>query len=371
VTPRIARRPWLVPALLAAALALVPLAARAPASRPVELAYFYGAGCPHCAAMSAFLGRMQAEQPRLRVQAYEVYANRDNARLLGRVAAGYGTEIEGVPMVFVGDAAFGGYSDEIAVRIAQAIRACAARDCGSPLARAARSAPPAALTLSAVLAAAAVDAINPCAFAVLIILLTAILAAGTRRRALLAGLAFSASIFISYYLMGLGLYSAARAAGVTRAIYAAVAALAILIGLFNLKDFLWYGKWFRMEVPLAWRPAMQRILGGVTSVPGAFVIGFVVSLFLLPCTSGPYVVILGLLARSAARSEAMLWLLLYNAIFVLPMLAITGAVTLGLTTLDDVEVWRTGHIRRLHLAAGIVLLALGAGMLVALWSGWL
>lgn len=116
------------------------------------------------------------------------------------------------------------------------------------------------MTLPAVLSGAAVDAINPCAFAVLIILITAVLGAGGRQRALYAGLAFSLSIFVSYYLMGLGLYSAVEAAGITQGLYLAVAVLAILIGLLNLKDYPWYGKWFVMEVPLSWRPKLKRLI---------------------------------------------------------------------------------------------------------------
>ena len=366
----LARRLLAALALLAMAwVALPPV--RAQPAPAVELAFFYGQGCPHCAAMDNFLQALGAAHAQLRVRAYEVYGNRDHARLLARVADGYGVAIEGVPTVFVGNAAFSGYSAEIAGRIARAVVECERRDCGSPLARASAAAPPAALTLSAVLMAAAVDAINPCEMAVLLILLIAVLESGNRRRALFAGLAFSAAIFISYFLMGLGLYSAVQAVGVARRITVAVALLAVLIGLFNLKDYFWYGRWFTMEVPIRWRPAMQRVIRRVTSVPGAFLVGFVVSLFLLPCTSGPYLVILGLLAKTATRADAMLWLLLYNAVFVVPMLAITGAVYLGLTTPDDVEVWRTEHLRKLHLAAGILLLLLGAALLAGMGLGWL
>ena len=148
-----------------------------------------------------------------------------------------------------------------------------------------------------------------------------------------------------------------------------VAALAILIGLFNLKDYLWYGKWFTMEVPLSWRPALQKLIKGVTSVPGAFLIGFVVSLFLLPCTSGPYIVILGLLAKAAARNYAISLLLLYNFIFVLPMLLITLAIYFGFTTTEKAEEWRQKRLKVLHLIAGIIILLLGIGMFVAVGLG--
>jgi cytochrome c biogenesis protein CcdA len=177
-------------------------------------------------------------------------------------------------------------------------------------------------------------------------------------------------VFISYYLMGLGVYSAVEAAGITHGLYIAVAALAIVIGLFNLKDYLWYGKWFVMEVPLNWRPRLKQLIQRVTSVTGAFLIGFAVSLFLLPCTSGPYIVILGLLAETETRASAMLWLVLYNIVFITPMIAITVAVYLGLTTTDRAEAWRTRHLAALHLVAGVLLLLLGAGMLVSLRFGY-
>jgi len=352
--------------LLVAFLWLVPAAAGA--AYPVELDLFYGSGCPHCAGMQQSLERMQQRYPELRMREHEVYFNAENADLFERVARGYGVQIEGVPTVFVGEHAIVGYSSEIEAWLDRVIRECSARGCGSPLARAAAGAP-AGLTISAVIAGAAVDAINPCAFAVLIILITAILASGARRRALYAGLLFSLSVFVSYYLMGLGLYSAVQAARLTHALYVAIALLAIVIGLFNLKDYLWYGKWFAMEVPQRWRPAMKKLLQGVTSVPGAFLVGFAVSLFLLPCTSGPYIVVLGLLAKTSTQSQAALWLLLYNAIFVLPMVAITGAVYLGWTTAEKLEQWRTRSLRLLHLIAGIVLLMLGLAMLGSLWLG--
>ena len=354
-------------ARLAAVLALLATSAAAlAASHPVELDFFYGSGCPHCAAMQESLQRMQGRIPELRVREHEVYFDRENARLLERVTRGYGVAIEGVPTTFVGDVATVGYSPEIEARLEKAVRDCAEHGCASPLSRAVAGAPP-ALTVSAVVAGAAVDSINPCEFAVLIMLVAAILGAGGRKRALAAGLAYSLSVFISYYLMGLGLYSAVQAAGVTRALYLGIAWLAIAIGLFNLKDFLWYGKWFAMEVPQGWRPALKRMVQGVTSVPGAFLVGFAVSLFLLPCTSGPYVVILGLLARTTTRGEAALWLLLYNAIFILPMVLITVALHLGWTTTEKLEAWRTRSLESLHLAAGIVLVLLGAGMLA--WLG--
>ena len=161
------------------------------------------------------------------------------------------------------------------------------------------------LTFTAVVTAAAVDAINPCAFAVLIILITAVLGAGSRRRVLYAGLAFSLAIFISYYLMGLGVYSAVEAAGATRrsTSWSACSPSSSACSTSRITSGTADGSSWRCRAPGG--PPMKRIIQRVTSVPGAFLTGFVVSLFLLPCTSGPYIVILGLLGKTATRPQAL------------------------------------------------------------------
>jgi len=184
------------------------------------------------------------------------------------------------------------------------------------------------------LPAALADSINPCAFAVIILLLFSILALErNHKRAIWAWLLFSLAVFISYFLMGLGIFSllASFQVEAIATIKWIVAWLAILIALFNLKDFIRYGKWFLMEVPLSWRPKMQKIIQSVTSPAWAFVIGLVVSLFLLPCTSGPYFVVLGYLASEASKLQAWgyFYLFLYNLIFVLPMLALVLVIGLG------------------------------------------
>jgi len=63
-------------------------------------------------------------------------------------------------------------------------------------------------------------------------------------------------------------------------------------------------------------------------------------------------------------------LLLYNLIFVLPMLIITSAIYFGFTTTEKAEEWRTRKLKILHLIAGIIMLLLGIGMFVAMALGY-
>ncbi|MFH1592435.1 MAG: cytochrome c biogenesis protein CcdA [Candidatus Woesearchaeota archaeon] len=343
------------------------------AEEEVTAYYFYGAGCPHCAKMTLFLNELQEKYPSLDIQKLETYSNQENRELFEQMSQAYGVGIQGVPTIFIDEKVINGFNSHTAESIEQEVIKCLDLGCISPLEKTEQNgeAPNLykKLTIPAVVAAAAVDAINPCAFAVLILLLTAILTTESRKKALSAGLAFTLAIFISYFLMGLGLYSAIQAAGITRTFYIIVAILAILIGLFNLKDYLWYGKWFIMEVPRKWRPKMKTIVKSATSVPGAFVIGVIISLFLLPCTSGPYIVILGLLAKATTRNYALLLLLLYNFIFILPMLIITLAIYFGFTTTEKAEEWRSKRLKTLHLIAGIIILLLGIGMIIGLFLG--
>jgi cytochrome c biogenesis protein CcdA/glutaredoxin len=339
-------------------------------SNSINIHIFYGKGCPHCGSALNFLDSLSEDYPSLMVVKHETYFNQDERELFEKLTNAYGNEIEGVPTTFINDKSFVGFSDSIGNSIEQEVQNCINTNCDDPLTQIKEGTNIIQkITIPAVISAAIVDAINPCAFAVLIILVSTILISKNRKRALLAGLAFSLSIFISYFLMGIGLYSAIQASGLDHTFYLIVAILAIFIGLFNLKDYFWYGKWFVMEVPRSWRPKMKSLIGGITSVPGAFGIGFIVSLFLLPCTSGPYIVILGLLAKSTTKSYAILLLVLYNLIFILPMILITLAIFFGFTTTKKAEKLRQKKLKILHLIAGIIILCLGVGMLVSIFFG--
>jgi len=227
------------------------------------------------------------------------------------------------------------------------------------------------LTIPVLVLAAAADSVNPCTFAVLVLLLGTLLVAGRKGKVLQAGLAFIAAIYISYFLMGIGIFSAIQAAGVQRPFILAVSSLAILLGLWNMKDFFAYGKWFTIEVPQRWRPTVKRITSSVVSIPGAFAVGVLDSLFLLPCSSGPYIAILALLSKTTTRVQGIGLLLFYNLIFILPLIIITLAVHFGYTTTARAERWRSARLGKLHLVSGIMMFILGAGMIIALQVGYL
>lgn len=229
------------------------------------------------------------------------------------------------------------------------------------------------LTLPTLVALAAADAVNPCELAVLTLALIAILTRypRDRKKVLQAGFAFTIAIFLMYLFYGLVLIHVFKGLsaieGIKIWLYRVLGIIGVILGALNIKDFFSYGALgMVMEVPRKWRPTMKNLIAKITSAKGAFVTGLIVALFLTPCTIGPYIICCGLL-EPLTIIETVPWLLLYNIIFVLPMIAITLIIYFGFTTIDVVYGWREKNLRLLHLIAGIILVLIG----FALLFGWL
>ncbi|MDD3678965.1 MAG: cytochrome c biogenesis protein CcdA [Patescibacteria group bacterium] len=208
--------------------------------------------------------------------------------------------------------------------------------------------------------AALVDSINPCAIAVLLILLTALLSQENRKKILKMGLTFTTAIYLAYLLLGLGLLGVVNLFGLAVYFHRAIGFLAIVLGILNIKDYFNYGGGgFVMEIPRKWRPKLKLIIQGTTSYFGVFVIGFLVTLFELPCTGGPYLFVLGLLSQGIGWSRVLFALLFYNLIFVTPLILLTTLIHFGFATIERVDKWKERNIKTLHLLAGIIMLFLG------------
>lgn len=218
------------------------------------------------------------------------------------------------------------------------------------------------------------DSVNPCAIAVLTMVLMTILIQNPekRKKVLLGGIAFVSAIYVGYLFYGLIIIQFFKTfAELLREnsvyIYNGLGIFAMILGALNIKDFFYYKKGgIATEMPIWMRPKVKKIIEKITSPAGAFIIGFLVTLFLLPCTIGPYIIASGLLSELGTLC-ALPWLAYYNILFVLPMLAITLIIYFGFTRIQDVSGWKERNIKKLHLIAGILLFLVG----LALLMGWL
>jgi hypothetical protein len=194
-----------------------------------------------------------------------------------------------------------------------------------------------------------------------------------RHKILLGGIAFALGIFAFYITVGVlllfGIKSVLALANLKSIyIYGAFGVLTIILGILNIKDYVApRSLGFSMEVPTRWRPkmfgTMDKILFRFASIPAAFIAGVLVTAFLLPCITGPYFVA-GSLLKDLPLTTAVAWLAYYNFLFIFPMLVITTLVYASFTSVEKAHAFREKNIPKLHLIAGLMLLAVGIVILL-------
>lgn len=75
----------------------------------INIYFFYGDGCPHCAKEEKFLNTLEKEYKDIKINRYEVWNNRDNAQFLATLGRELGLDVNGVPLLIVGDKTFVGF----------------------------------------------------------------------------------------------------------------------------------------------------------------------------------------------------------------------------------------------------------------------
>lgn len=224
-------------------------------------------------------------------------------------------------------------------------------------------------TITTVVVSALVDSINPCAIGVLILLLSLLTALSyNRSRMIVIGMAYIFSIFAVYLVAGLGLSAVLSKIPIMFAVYLSllVALIVVGAGLVEIKDFFWYGQGFSLAIPPKKAKQIEHY-ARKSSIPGVMFLGAFVAGVELPCTGAPYLVIIMILSQNFNFSALML-MILYNFLFVLPLLVILFSVAFGHKKLHEVKRWKQSYRKYMRLAAGILMIALGV-LLMLLANG--
>lgn len=204
------------------------------------------------------------------------------------------------------------------------------------------------------------DGINPCAFSVLIFFIVFLFTLRkTTKHIILIGLLFIAMIFLAYMLIGLGIVHAFVLAEDKHLIAKISAGLLMFLGVVNIKDYFWYGKWFSLS-PHIKTDFYQRLLSTLT-VPSVMIVGFLVGLCTFPCSGGIYVAILGVLAAKTTYLKGLYYMLIYNFMFVLPLFIILFFL-LNRRTLGIISRWENANKKQLKLIMGGIMITMGVGI---------
>lgn len=221
--------------------------------------------------------------------------------------------------------------------------------------------------LGAVLVTAAVDSINPCAIGVALLLVATLVKQDRRRDILKIGMIYVAAVYTTYLLAGIGIIYALGSVSVQIANYITVFVSLIVIagGILEIKDFYWYGKGSSLMIPEKYSEKIAERMDGLTT-PAAILLGIFVAAVELPCTGGPYLAILTVIhqtivAPSAAGFplSALALMLLYNLIFVMPLIAIVVFSYLGSYKVSEMKKWKHMNKARMRMAAGLLMVFLG------------
>lgn len=98
-------------------------------NQTVNIYFFWGEGCPHCADEKPFLDHLEVKYPELKVESYEVWYDQENAKLFSEMAEAFGTTAQYVPTTFIGDKYWVGYADHIAKEMEAKIKSCIDNGC--------------------------------------------------------------------------------------------------------------------------------------------------------------------------------------------------------------------------------------------------
>ncbi len=320
------------------------------AGRVIQLQYYYSPGCKSCLRflkhsipeMEKKLN-LKIEVTRFDILKAEVYED-FHARL-----ADLGVEEKAFPALVIGGVLLQG-DREIAAKLEGELLA-SAQGKGQDQPGVATTEPGhreligAELAVLPILLAGLLDGVNPCAFTTMIFLISSLALAGwSRRETLYIGMFFTTAVFLTYYLIGLGLFQGLRAASVFPLIaliikWVLIGALLFLSGL-SLYDYfivrsgrssemvLQLPRFFKLKI----HETIRKRVRTTALIGGSLMLGVLVSLFELACTGQVYFPVIAYLVRLGKDPRAYLYLLLYNSGFIVPLLLVFLLIYFGISS---------------------------------------
>jgi glutaredoxin len=379
--------------------------------RKFVLYFFWGKGCPHCAKEKVFLDEMKKKYPGMQIKDYEVWYNKQNAILLSRMAETYKIKASGVPVIFIGENAFVGFSEPSKEEIGESIRKCSVNKCINPIDKVnpliSETTPvdkdsgttfygekskeiedyecikksnivnipligkvdTSEMSLPFMtLVIAGLDSFNPCAFFVLFSLLGLLVYAQSRKKMLIIGSVFVFFSGFIYFLFMSAWLNLFLLMGQVSTITKVAGVVSLIIATINIKDFFVFKKGISLTIPDSAKPKLfdrMRKLMKSTSLfsilAGTAVLAVAANSYELLCTAGfPMVFARILTLNNLSMSSYYMYLIFYNLIYVIPLsiIVIAFTVTLGRKKLTE---WQG---RVLKLVSGTMMLGLGLVLLL-------
>ncbi|MFZ2454877.1 MAG: cytochrome c biogenesis protein CcdA [Candidatus Altiarchaeia archaeon] len=349
------------------------------------ITFFYSPTCEHCHKVDAMLGELSVRFPQITVTQYNA-AESNNAELKEAFDILYGVPQEKrayVPAVYVGDYYFVG--EEEAAGLEDAVRKYL--ETGSPCAcdkvSDARSQSKESIidrfkSFSAltVVFAGLVDSINPCAFAGIIFFMSYLAVTGRKGKdILIIGGLYSAGVFTAYMSLGLGftrfITLAEESTIISRLIYPVTGLVALIFAGYSFLDYrkakAGNAKDMTLQLPKRIKALTHTMIRKFARfrylVFAAFFLGFIISLFEFLCTGQVYLpTIIYIMGVPELKDQATMYLLLYNLLFIAPLVAIFLATYYGTTSTQLQKVF-SKNVSAIKLLTAVFFTVLGLYLL--------
>ena len=226
------------------------------------------------------------------------------------------------------------------------------------------------LKILPVAAAGLLDGVNPCAFTTLIFLLTALAVAGkSRREILIIGIFFTVSVYVTYYLVGLGFFGVLRAAESFQTVSTVIRWLLVAVLLvFAFLSFLDYLKIRKnrankiiLQLPKSMKKRIHKSVRNYTRstalVGSSIIMGFLVSVFELGCTGQIYFPTITYMIKTEGGMSGYLMLGIYNLAFIIPLAGVFLVTFRGVSS-ERVTVFFKRHLGTVKLVTVFLFLSL-------------
>ncbi|MEA4959577.1 MAG: cytochrome c biogenesis protein CcdA [Anaerolineaceae bacterium] len=354
---------------------------------PIYMAYFYQVGCKECNRAHADLQYLQSQYPQLIIEEFNIYEDTDIANWMAQ-RTGRENDFK-VPAVFIGDKAWIGEAEITSQNIAPYLDTL--KDSGSAAFWKGYDAATGTSALMnrfksmgwlAVVFAGLIDGLNPCAFATIIFFISYLTLSGRKgKEVILTGASFTLGVFIAYLAVGLGFYKVLDVvkeslAVIGKIVYALTAVLCLTLAVISILDFFKARKGqigdMALNLPEPLRKRINKTIREGRKASsyylGAFVTGILISFLELACTGQIYLpTIIFMSTMPELRARAISYLVLYNLMFIVPLIVVFILAYFGTTSKDLTEFLKK-HAAAVKIGMTIVFLTLGIWLLISLFA---
>ncbi|OGI71196.1 hypothetical protein A3B84_01545 [Candidatus Nomurabacteria bacterium RIFCSPHIGHO2_02_FULL_35_13] len=212
--------------------------------------------------------------------------------------------------------------------------------------------------LPLVLISALLDSVHPCSFSILLITIAFLFGIQmTRKKILQIGGTYIAGIFMAYLLIGLGILKVLHLFNTPHFMGKLGATLLIVFGVINLLNELFPNFPVKLKIPSFTKGVMGQLMEKA-SFPAVFGLGLLVGICQFPCIGGPYLMVIGLLRDQVTYFSGFSYLVLYNLILIIPLVAVLW-VTADKVIVDKVQEWKRTNMKGVRFWAGLAMIIIG------------